>query len=233
MNSYIEEDLLPQVAERLEYSKGVLNKLNTYQDKQLRECTGHLLRETDYWAYYDRYDYRPCPGYHYYDRIIDKYLNKPFAHVIAKCRNHILYKKHKGFKQQVDMRIRDEMKEPMRNAYYYFGQPTLDGEHYVDKEGILRDIKDHPDYYVAPREERIMYRAWRKPHFTTTSRKRIKKENGVHYFVSSFENDDKVPVYSKDGSFVLYYKANPDTFKIPLTKSQLNQYSLQNDYIED
>lgn len=232
MNSYIEEDLLPQEAERLEYSQGVLSKLKIYQNKQLRECTGHLLRETDQWAYYDRRDFHPCPGYHYFNMILDKYVNKPFAHVIAKCRNHILYKKHKGFRQQVDIKIREQMKDPQRNAYYYFGRPTLEGEYYVDKQGILRDIKDHPDYFVAPLEERIMYRRWGKFHYTTTTRKKIiKDKDGIHYFVSSFEDDSLIPVRSKDGLVVLYYKKNPDCFKIPLTKSQLNQYSLYNDEV--
>lgn len=234
MNSYIEEDLLPQEAERLEYTQGVLSKLKVYQNKQLRESTGHLLRETDRWAYFDRHDFHPCPGYHYFDMIVDKYVNKPFSCVIAKCRNHVLYRKHKGFKQQVDRQIRKYLAEPARNAYYYFGQPTLDGEHYVDREGILRDIKDHPDYFVAPCEERIVYRSWNKPQYTTTSRKKILRDvDGIHYFVSSFEDDSKIPVYSKDGAWIVYYKKNENSFKIPLTKSELNKYTLFNNYIED
>ena len=220
MNQYIEEDLLPQVAERLEYTQGVLSKLKKYQNKQLRENTTHFFKETDFWNYAE--NYHPCLGYHYYNRIIDKYVNKPFSHVIAKCRNHILYKKHKGFKLQVDQKIKEQFNRPQHtyqnstNFYY--------DDYYLDDKGILRDIKDHPEYFVMPHKERILYQTWRKPHYITTSYKRILKEEDTYYFVSTFEDTSKLPVYKKDGVTFVGYTSNPNYFKIPLTISELCLY---------
>lgn len=224
MNSYIEEDLLPQVAERLEYSQGTLMKLNKFQNAHLKENMTHRFKESCFWDYAE--SYHPCPGYHYFNINLEKFINKPLSGLIAKCRNHPLYTKHKGFKRQVDEKIFEMMNEPQR--WERASGSNFWEDHYTDESGIIRLIEDHPAYKVVPRKEAIYYRNWKNPNqITTVSKKKIvKSDEGIHYFVSSFEDDRFLWKTSIHGN--LKKVLNPVHFKIPLTYSELQLYKLTN-----
>lgn len=214
-------------------TNGVINKVQKFETKQKRESIHFRFKESDFWDYSDSRAWRPCYGYHYFDTIISKYVNQPFACVIAKCRNHILYIKHKGFKDQVNRRIYELMNRPEDQSCYNYSTNFRE-EYYVDDNGILRDITTHPLYSVRPHKERVMYRNWKNPNRITTSSYKtiLKGDDGIHKFVPHFE----VPVmkiirYNKVGKPYLTFNPEYLAYRdacVPLTKDQLNLYGLIN-----
>lgn len=228
MNLY-EEDLLPLVAEKLDYLPGTLSKIDKFVNEPIRESIHYRFKESCFWDYSEGKGWKvECNGHQYFDRIISKYVGKPFKHVIHKCRTHGSYKHCKGFKRQVDQEIRDVMKDPEMKCYTYPGSANLSGEYFVDMDGILRTIDQHPLYFIVPFVEKVAWRSWQDPtRITTSSRKLIHKIKGIHYFVPSFDQVKfyyKQPIH-KNSRRIL----NPDFFQLPLTNSQLQQYHLVND----
>lgn len=223
MNEYLEEDLLPQEIERLTYTNQTLLKVKKFQSKPQKESIRYHFKEGNYWDYYEKH--RDCPGYHYFNTILEQYMHKPLSQLIEKCRTHPLYTKHKGFKKQVDEKINELMDRP-QHCERASGSNFWD-EEFLDGNGIIRPIKEHPDYKEVPRKERIAYRSWRNPgEIVTLFRKKIHRVDGIHYFVSSFEDDRflwKQYIHGNEKKV-----NNPAHFKIPLTNSQLQMYRLTN-----
>lgn len=210
-------------------------KLKQFEQMPQRESIHHRFKESSFWDFCDGLSWKDdCNGYHYFDRIIDKYIDKPFSHVIHKCRTHKSYNHRNGFKRQVNERIREYMRRPELKRYTYSGSPNYEGEYFVDMDGILRKIEDHPDYFIVPFVERVAWRDWQDPtRITTTSRKCIRKIKGIHYFVSSFCQVKFIYKSYLDGIGVGKKILNPDFYEIPLTKSQLQMYRLVNDPEDD
>ena len=210
-------------------------KLKQFEQMPQRESIHHRFKESSFWDFSDGLSWRDdCNGYHYFDRIIDKYIDKPFSHVIHKCRTHKSYNHRNGFKRQVNERIREYMRRPELKRYTYSGSPNYEGEYFVDMDGILRKIEDHHDYFIVPFVERVAWRDWQDPtRITTTSRKCIRKIKGIHYFVSSFCQVKFIYKSYLDGIGVGKKILNPDFYEIPLTKSQLQMYRLVNDPEDD
>ena len=210
-------------------------KLKQFEQMPQRESIHHRFKESSFWDFSDGLSWKDdCNGYHYFDRIIDKYIDKPFSHVIHKCRTHKSYNHRNGFKRQVNERIREYMRRPELKRYTYSGSSNYEGEYFVDMDGILRKIKDLPDYFIVPFVERVAWRDWQDPtRITTTSRKCIRKIKGIHYFVSSFCQVKFIYKSYLDGIGVGKKILNPDFYEIPLTKSQLQMYRLVNDLEDD
>ena len=210
-------------------------KLKQFEQMPQRESIHHRFKESSFWDFSDGLSWKDdCNGYHYFDRIIDKYIDKPFSHVIHKCRTHKSYNHRNGFKRQVNERIREYMRRPELKRYTYSGSSNYEGEYFVDMDGILRKIEDHPDYFIVPFVERVAWRDWQDPtRITTTSRKCIRKIKGIHYFVSSFCQVKFIYKSYLDGIGVGKKILNPDFYEIPLTKSQLQMYRLVNDPEDD
>ena len=210
-------------------------KLKQFEQMPQRESIHHRFKESSFWDFCDGLSWKDdCNGYHYFDRIIDKYVDKPFSHVIHKCRTHKSYNHRNGFKRQVNERIREYMRRPELKRYTYSGSPNYEGEYFVDMDGILRKIEDLPDYFIVPFVERVAWRDWQDPtRITTTSRKRIRKIKGIHYFVSSFDQVKFIYKSYFHGEGVGKKILNPDFYEIPLTKSQLQMYRLVNDPEDD
>ena len=210
-------------------------KLKQFEQMPQRESIHHRFKESSFWDFCDGLSWKDdCNGYHYFDRIIDKYIDKPFSHVIHKCRTHKSYNHRNGFKRQVNERIREYMRRPELKRYTYSGSPNYEGEYFVDMDGILRKIEDLPDYFIIPFVERVAWRDWQDPtRITTTSRKRIRKIKGIHYFVSSFDQVKFIYKSYLHGIGVGKKILNPDFYEIPLTKSQLQMYRLVNDPEDD
>ena len=210
-------------------------KLKQFEQMPQRESIHHRFKESSFWDFSDGLSWKDdCNGYHYFDRIIDKYIDKPFSHVIHKCRTHKSYNHRNGFKRQVNERIREYMRRPELKRYTYSGSSNYEGEYFVDMDGILRKIEDHPDYFIVPFVERVAWRDWQDPtRITTTSRKCIRKIKGIHYFVSSFCQVKFIYKSYFHGEGVGKKILNPDFYEIPLTKSQLQMYRLVNDPEDD
>ena len=210
-------------------------KLKQFEQMPQRESIHHRFKESSFWDFCDGLSWKDdCNGYHYFDRIIDKYVDKPFSHVIHKCRTHKSYNHRNGFKRQVNERIREYMRRPELKRYTYSGSPNYEGEYFVDMDGILRKIEDLPDYFIVPFVERVAWRDWQDPtRITTTSRKCIRKIKGIHYFVSSFCQVKFIYKSYLHGIGVGKKILNPDFYEIPLTKSQLQMYRLVNDPEDD
>ena len=210
-------------------------KLKQFEQMPQRESIHHRFKESSFWDFCDGLSWKDdCNGYHYFDRIIDKYVDKPFSHVIHKCRTHKSYNHRNGFKRQVNERIREYMRRPELKRYTYSGSPNYEGEYFVDMDGILRKIEDLPDYFIVPFVERVAWRDWQDPtRITTTSRKCIRKIKGIHYFVSSFCQVKFIYKSYFHGEGVGKKTLNPDFYEIPLTKSQLQMYRLVNDPEDD
>ena len=210
-------------------------KLKQFEQMPQRESIHHRFKESSFWDFCDGLSWKDdCNGYHYFDRIIDKYVDKPFSHVIHKCRTHKSYNHRNGFKRQVNERIREYMRRPELKRYTYSGSPNYEGEYFVDMDGILRKIEDHPDYFIVPFVEKVVWRDWQDPtRITTTSRKLIRNIKGIHYFVSSFCQVKFIYKSYLHGIGVGKKILNPDFYEIPLTKSQLQMYRLVNDPEDD
>lgn len=220
---YFETDLLPQEMGRLQFANTTLSKVNKFVSKSPRESIRYHFKESNYWDYYDKH--RDCPGNHYFNTILEQYMNKPLSELIEKCRTHPLYTKHKGFKSQVDIKIKDLMERP--EAWDRCSGSNFWEDEFLDGNGIIRPIKEHPDYEEIPRREGVAYRSWRNPgEIVTIFRKKIHLLDGIHYFVSSFEDDRFIYKMSVHGNQKKVN--NPDHFKIPLTNSQLQMYKLRN-----
>lgn len=232
MNLYDNEDLLPQVAKNLDYAPGTLSKVERLYNEPMRESIHYRFKESCFWDYSEGKGWKvECNGHQYFDRIIGKYVGKPFKYVVHKCRTHAAYKHCKGFKRQVNQEIRDVMQRPEMKCYTYPGSASLSGEYYVDMEGILRTIDQHPNYFIVPFKESIIWRNWSDPtKITTASRKKIHKIKGIHYFVSSHDQVRYLWITSHHGNEKKIL--NPDFYEIPLTKSQLQMYRLVNDPLD-
>ena len=126
-------------------------KLKQFEQMPQRESIHHRFKESSFWDFSDGLSWKDdCNGYHYFDRIIDKYIDKPFSHVIHKCRTHKSYNHRNGFKRQVNERIHEYMRRPELKRYPYSGSSNYEGEYFVDMDGILRKIEDLPDYFIVP-----------------------------------------------------------------------------------
>lgn len=204
-------------------------KLEKLQQLPKRESITHRFKETNFWDYVEGKGWKiECSGYHYFDLILRKNINKPFSYIIFKCRTHPSYNHCKGFKRQVESEIKHLMKRPQASWFPYPNRPSLEGEFFLDMEGIVREIKDHPDYFIFPDKERVLWRDWRDPTKISASHgKLIRKINGIHYFVAGFSETKYIYKTTQHGNKKKIL--NPHYSEIPLTKSQLQLYHLVND----
>ena len=204
-------------------------KLEKLQQLPKRESITHRFKETNFWDYVESKSYHvDCDGYYYFNLILEKSINKAFSYVIFKCRTHPSYKHCKSFKRQVDREINNLMQRPKVTWLPYPGRPSLLGEFYLDEEGIVRDIKEHPDYFIIPEKERILWRDYRDPtKILTSSKKMIRKIDGIHYFVNSFTETKYIYKNTLNGNQIK--RLNPKYSETPLTKGNLQFYHLAND----
>ena len=115
-------------------------KLKQFEQMPQRESIHHRFKESCFWDFSDGLNWKDdCNGYHYFDRIIDKYIDKPFSHVIHKCRTHKSYNHRNGFKRQVNERIREYMRRPELKRYPYSGSPNYEGKYFGEYMGGAHD----------------------------------------------------------------------------------------------
>lgn len=82
-------------------------------------------------------------GATYFTRVVKASVGKPVKQVIFQLRNNPNYKHIKPFKNAVDHSIDSELLKTLNEDRLYWNDV------YVDDNGIIQNIKSHPNYYVS------------------------------------------------------------------------------------
>ena len=201
--------------------------LNTNQINQLRKLESQPLQEKmratwdrdDIWG--DRFhksaDRFYGIGATYFTRVVKASVGKPVKQVIFQLRNNPNYKHIKPFKNAVDHSIDSELLKTLNEDRLYRKDV------YVDDNGLIQDIKSHPNYPV--------HIPWQKLPDIPETQKLLEIDgvyiirlNGIHYFISKlFYNTIKKEYWNSIEDLIL-----SDFKKIQLNTAELKKHKLQN-----
>lgn len=174
LNEYIEEDLLPEVAENLKYSQGVLGRLKKYKNTPLRESTLDQFKKSCFWDYSEKkssyYHKDSTVGYDQAIKVIEQNINKPYSDVVNILKKDSRYKYSYFFKRSVD-RVLKEVTTTNLCRWYYCD------DYYLNK-----------DFIITRRDSKVKIKHKRKDtgYDYTLSYKDgviIKRYKGIHYFL--------------------------------------------------
>ena len=201
--------------------------LNTNQINQLRKLESQPLQEKmratwdrdDIWG--DRFHKSANRFYGigatYFTRVVKASVGKPVKQVIFQLRNNPNYKHIKPFKNAVDHSIDSELLKTLNEDRLYRKDV------YVDDNGLIQDIKSHPNYPV--------HIPWQKLPDIPETQKLLEIDgvyiirlNGIHYFISKlFYNTIKKEYWNSIEDLIL-----SDFKKIQLNTAELKKHKLQN-----
>ena len=201
--------------------------LNTNQINQLRKLESQPLQEKmratwdrdDIWG--DRFHKSANRFYGigatYFTRVVKASVGKPVKQVIFQLRNNPNYKHIKPFKNAVDHSIDSELLKTLNEDRLYWNDV------YVDDNGLIQDIKSHPNYPV--------HIPWQKLPDIPETQKLLEIDgvyiirlNGIHYFISKlFYNTIKKEYWNSIEDLIL-----SDFKKIQLNTAELKKHKLQN-----
>ena len=156
-------------------------------------------------------------GATYFTRVVKASVGKPVKQVIFQLRNNPNYKHIKPFKNAVDHSIDSELLKTLNEDRLYWNDV------YVDDNGLIQDIKSHPNYPV--------HIPWQKLPDIPETQKLLEIDgvyiirlNGIHYFISKlFYNTIKKEYWNSIEDLIL-----SDFKKIQLNTAELKKHKLQN-----
>ena len=156
-------------------------------------------------------------GATYFTRVVKASVGKPVKQVIFQLRNNPNYKHIKPFKNAVDHSIDSELLKTLNEDRLYRKDV------YVDDNGLIQDIKSHPNYPV--------HIPWQKLPDIPETQKLLEIDgvyiirlNGIHYFISKlFYNTIKKEYWNSIEDLIL-----SDFKKIQLNTAELKKHKLQN-----
>ena len=156
-------------------------------------------------------------GATYFTRVVKASVGKPVKQVIFQLRNNPNYKHIKPFKNAVDHSIDSELLKTLNEDRLYRKDV------YVDDNGLIQDIKSHPNYPV--------HIPWQKLPDIPETQKLLEIDgvyiirlNGIHYFISElFYSIIKKEYRNSIEDLIL-----SDFKKIQLNTAELKKHKLQN-----
>jgi hypothetical protein len=156
-------------------------------------------------------------GATYFTRVVKASVGKPVKQVIFQLRNNPNYKHIKPFKNAVDHSIDSELLKTLNEDRLYWNDV------YVDDNGLIQDIKSHPNYPV--------HIPWQKLPDIPETQKLLEIDgvyiirlNGIHYFISElFYSIIKKEYRNSIEDLIL-----SDFKKIQLNTAELKKHKLQN-----
>ena len=156
-------------------------------------------------------------GANYYTRVVKASIGKSVKQVIFQLRNNPNYKHIKPFKNAVDHSIDSELLKTLNEDRLYRKDV------YVDDNGLIQDIKSHPNYPV--------HIPWQKLPDIPETQKLLEIDgvyiirlNGIHYFISElFYSIIKKEYRNSIEDLIL-----SDFKKIQLNTAELKKHKLQN-----
>ena len=201
-----------------------IKKLERLDSQPLQERMKATWDRDDIWR--DRFhksaDRMYGIGANYYRRVVKANIGKDVKQVISQLKNNTNYKHKATFKKAVDNNIRYEL------THRICADRIMYCDVYVDDQGIVRDPKDHPDYYVRPPIPTLPDIPERKK-LLEIDGNYIMRENGIHYYVSQVIYMNALNVHKITWR---WYTPEPVTLKDyvrhQLNKAQLKKHGLKN-----
>lgn len=164
-------------------------------------------------------------GANYYTRVVKASIGKPVKQVIFQLRNNPNYKHIKPFKNAVDHNIEYELINTLDADRLYRNDV------YVDDNGIIQSIKNHPNYFVNPPRPILPDIPERQKLSEVEGglTNYVIRENGIHYYISYPVYMNALNIHKRGWS---WYSPLPvtaeDRIKVQLSTSQLKKHGLEN-----
>lgn len=204
-----------------------IKKLERLESQPLQERMRATWDRDDIWR--DRFhksaDRFYGIGATYFTRVVKASIGKPVKQVIFQLRNNPNYKHIRSFKNAVDYSIDYELLNTLDEDRLYRNDV------YVDANGLIQDIKSHPNYSIHTPRPQLPDIPERRKLLEVEGgiTNYVVRENGIHYYIS-------YPVYMNylNGHKISWYWYNPlpvtaeDLIKIQLSTSQLKKHGLEN-----
>ena len=201
-----------------------IKKLERLESQPLQERMRATWDRDDIWR--DRFrksaDRFYGIGATYFTRVVKASVGKPVKQVIFQLRNNPNYKHIKPFKNAVDQSIDCELLKTLDEDRMSWNDV------YVDDNGLIQDIKSHPNYPIHTPRPKLPDIPERQK-LLELDGKYIIRENGIHYYVSYTVYMNTLNVHKISWC---WYTPLPvtaeDRIKIQLNTSQLKKHGLEN-----
>ena len=177
--------------------------------------------------YGDRYhncaDHYYGLGANYFSRCVRANLGKHVKQVIFILKNNSIYKHRRSFREAVNDSIKSDLIDNIDMTYFRWN------EFYVDENGIVQDIKNHPQFpkkeIYSEKPDSIHIDVFLKVENGLTGF--IFRSKGIHYYVT--ERYYKALTKRPWEIFAEYpLISTEEKRKIQLTKSDLKKHGLKN-----
>lgn len=204
-----------------------IKKLEKLESQPLRERMKATWDRDDIWQ--DRFhksaDRMYGIGATYFTRVVKASIGKSVKQVIFQLRNNPNYKHIKPFKNAVDQSIACELLKTLDEDSMSWNDV------YVDDNGLIQDIKSHPNYPIHTPRPTLPDIPERKKLLEVEDgvTNYVIRENGIHYYVSytvymNALNAHKISWYL----YIPLLVTAKDRIKIQLNTSQLKKHGLKN-----
>lgn len=120
------------------------SKLAKYETIAHREGMLQRFKETSFWDYSESRGYHTYSPWGYFYDLLKKSEGKDAKEVFNKIKTNPHYKHNHFFKRECDLLVKNCLKRVhLRDGFH---DPYTDTDFYVDDQGLLQDIKQHPNY---------------------------------------------------------------------------------------
>lgn len=120
------------------------SKLAKYETMAHREGMLQHIKEKDFWNYTESRGYYTYSPWGYFHTFLEKSIGKNAQEIFNKIKANPHYKNNYYFKKECNLLIKAcTNRVHLRTGYY---DPWTNTDFYVDYQGLLQDIKQHPNY---------------------------------------------------------------------------------------
>ena len=120
------------------------SKLAKYETMAHREGMLQRFKETNFWDYSESCGYHTYSPWGYFVHLLDKSVGKNAQEIFNKIKANPHYKHNHFFKRECDSLIKGCTNRVHLCTGY--STPWTNTDFYVDCQGLLQDITQHPDY---------------------------------------------------------------------------------------
>ena len=164
-------------------------------------------------------------GANYYRNVVKANIGKDVKQVIFQLRNNPNYKHKRCFRNAVKNNIEYELLHTVQADSLNYCDV------YVDENGLIQDVKDHPYYPVRtpypslpdiPERRKLLQVEGGVTNY-------VMRENGIHYYISQSVYMNSLNGHKISWSWYVPFPVTAeDRIKIQLNTEQLKQHGLKN-----
>lgn len=131
------------------------SKLAKYETMAHREGMLQRFKETSFWDYSESRGYHTYSPWGYFYDLLKKSVGKNAQEVFNKIKSNPHYKNNHFFKRECNLLIKAcTNRVHLRTGYY---DPWTNTDFYVDTQGLLQDITQHPNYKEMEEKLKVIH----------------------------------------------------------------------------